>query len=153
MASGVPSTSYQFSFGPWNISTGADPFGPPVRRELEFARKIKAYKELGFDAVQFHDDDAVPDDYSAIDREKKAKEVKKLLDDHGLKAEICAPRHWEDAHGIDGPVTSNKPRGRVISRLMGSGMPTCSKVRNWLGMRRSTMPMQPRCLKMATRKR
>lgn len=46
-------TEYRFSFGPWNISTGADPFGPPVRREVEFGRKLKAYKELGFDAVQF----------------------------------------------------------------------------------------------------
>ncbi len=50
---------YRFSFGPWNISTGADPFGPPVRKEMEFTRKLKAYKELGFDAVQFHDDDIV----------------------------------------------------------------------------------------------
>ena len=55
-------TVYRFSFGPWNISTGADPFGPPVRKEMEFARKLKAYKELGFDAVQFHDDDIVPAD-------------------------------------------------------------------------------------------
>ena len=52
-----------------------------------------------------------------------------------------------------GPVTSSRPRGRVMSRLMASGMPICSKVRNWLGMRRSTMPMLPRCLKTATRKR
>ena len=55
-------TEYKFSFGPWNISTGADPFGPPVRKEMEYARKLKAYKELGFDAVQFHDDDIVPAD-------------------------------------------------------------------------------------------
>ena len=55
-------TKYRFSFGPWNISTGADPFGPPVRKEMEYARKLKAYKELGFDAVQFHDDDIVPAD-------------------------------------------------------------------------------------------
>jgi hypothetical protein len=46
MSSGNATSSYRFSFGPWNISTGSDPFGPPVRRELEFARKIKAYKEL-----------------------------------------------------------------------------------------------------------
>jgi xylose isomerase len=25
-------TRYRFTFGPWNISTGADPFGPPVRK-------------------------------------------------------------------------------------------------------------------------
>ncbi len=32
---------YRFSFGPWNIHTGADPFGPAVRKERTFANKIK----------------------------------------------------------------------------------------------------------------
>ncbi|MBN8900710.1 MAG: hypothetical protein J0H57_06700, partial [Rhodospirillales bacterium] len=50
-------TKYRFTFGPWNISTGADPFGPPARKEMEYAQKLKKYKELGFDGVQFHDDD------------------------------------------------------------------------------------------------
>jgi hypothetical protein len=26
---------YQFSFGPWNIHEGADPFGPAVRTSVE----------------------------------------------------------------------------------------------------------------------
>jgi xylose isomerase len=103
---------FKFSAGPWNLHPGADPFGPPVREERSFAQKLKTFKDLGFDYVQFHDDDAVPDEASAPDREKKAKEVRKLLDDHGLKAEICAPRHWEHAHGIDGPVTSNNAQDR-----------------------------------------
>ena len=34
--------SYQFSFGPWNISQGADPFGPPVRKEVAFGRGAHA---------------------------------------------------------------------------------------------------------------
>jgi hypothetical protein len=28
---------------------------------VEFAKKLAVYKQLGFDAVQFHDDDAVPE--------------------------------------------------------------------------------------------
>ena len=52
---------YRFSFGPWNIHEGADPFGPAVRPSRTFDDKLTVYKELGFDAVQFHDDDAVPD--------------------------------------------------------------------------------------------
>ena len=52
---------YRFSFGPWNIHEGADPFGPTVRDSIAFGKKLKMYKKLGFDAVQFHDDDAVPD--------------------------------------------------------------------------------------------
>jgi xylose isomerase len=38
------STEYQFSFGPWNINEGADPFGPPVRIPYSFGEKIKFYK-------------------------------------------------------------------------------------------------------------
>ena len=52
---------YRFSFGPWNIHEGADPFGPTVRAQRHFGKKLKMYKKLGFDGVQFHDDDAVPD--------------------------------------------------------------------------------------------
>src|SRR5207247_2170716 len=79
---------FKFSAGPWNLHPGADPFGPPVRAERPFAEKLRIFKDLGFEYVQFHDDDAVPDEFSPADRQKKAKEVKKLLDDHGLRAEI-----------------------------------------------------------------
>jgi xylose isomerase len=112
MASGVPSTSYQFSFGPWNLSTGADPFGPPVRRELEFARKIKAYKELGFDAVQFHDDDIVASDLDWLATKKGVAAVKAMLDGEGLFVEIVAPRLWEDSRTIDGGFTANNASDR-----------------------------------------
>ena len=56
---------YRCSFGPWNIHTGADPFGPPVRKEVAFARKLELVKELGYHAIQFHDDDVVPAGSSA----------------------------------------------------------------------------------------
>ncbi len=103
---------FVFSAGPWNLHTGADPFGPPVRPEREFVAKLKLLKDMGFDYVQFHDDDAVPDDFSDSQRQERAKEIKKMLDDMGLKAEICAPRLWEDARGIDGPITSNNAANR-----------------------------------------
>ena len=112
MASSGASPTYRFSFGPWNISTGADPFGPPVRRELEFARKIKAYKELGFDAVQFHDDDIVPADLDWPATLKGVAAVKSMLDGEGLFVEIIAPRLWEDPRTIDGGFTANSPADR-----------------------------------------
>ncbi len=109
---------YRFSFGPWNIHTGADPFGPAVRDGIEFGRKLKCYKELGFDGVQFHDDDAVPDmnDLGADEIVAKAKEVKKALDGEGLTAEFVAPRLWEDERTIDGGYTSNDPACREYAK-------------------------------------
>ena len=109
---------YRFSFGPWNIHEGADPFGPTVRDSITFSKKLKMYKQLGFDGVQFHDDDAVPDmnDLSPEQIVKKAKEVKKMLDDEGLVAEFVAPRVWEDARTIDGAYTSNDPACREYAK-------------------------------------
>jgi xylose isomerase len=105
---------YRFSFGPWNIHEGADPFGPPVRPSLAFAKKLGVYKQLGFDGVQFHDDDAVPslEDVTVADAEKQTAAVKKMLDGEGLVAEFVAPRLWEHPNGIDGAYTANNPRCR-----------------------------------------
>ena len=46
-------TNYRFSFGPWNIHEGADPFGPRVRDSLTFAEKLKFFRPLGYEGVQF----------------------------------------------------------------------------------------------------
>jgi xylose isomerase len=103
--------NFRFTFGPWNIHEGADPFGPDVRKTLSFRNKLTLYKKLGFDGVQFHDDDAVPEmnDLTPQQISDKAKELKKVLDDHGLISEFVAPRLWEDKRTIDGGYTSNDP--------------------------------------------
>ncbi|MBQ6158362.1 MAG: hypothetical protein IJJ20_05055, partial [Thermoguttaceae bacterium] len=95
---------FRFSFGPWNIHEGADPFGPEVRQTIPFRKKLEIYKKIGFDGVQFHDDDAVPNmnNMSPAEIVKEAEEVKKVLDDHGLTAEFVAPRLWMDPRTIDG---------------------------------------------------
>ncbi len=105
---------FRFSFGPWNIHEGGDPFGPFVRESIPFNRKLGLYKKLGFGAVQFHDDDAVPEMnmLSAQQIIKRAKAVRKSLEKHGLLAEFVAPRLWEDPLTIDGGYTSNDPKSR-----------------------------------------
>ena len=107
-------TEYRFSFGPWNIHEGADPFGPTVRPTVEFGKKLTMYKQLGFDGVQFHDDDAVPDMERLAPAEilRKARDVKTMLDGEGLVAEFVAPRLWEHGKGINGGYTANDPACR-----------------------------------------
>lgn len=104
--------TYRFTFGPWNISMGADPFGPPVRKEVAFAAKIKEYKKLGFDGVQFHDDDVVEADLDAAATLKGAAKVRKMLEGEGLFCEFIAPRLWEHPKTIDGGFTSNSASER-----------------------------------------
>jgi xylose isomerase len=105
-------TQYRLSFGPWNIHEGADPFGPPVRPTREFIDKLDIAVRLGFQGIQFHDDDVIPADLPASQMERAVAEVKKLLDDRGLAAEFVAPRLWEDPRTVDGPVTSNREEER-----------------------------------------
>ncbi len=108
---------YRFSFGPWNIHEGADPFGPPVRPPRDFDDKLTVYEELGFEAVQFHDDDAVPDldDLSPPQIREQARAMRQKLSDNGLVAEFVAPRLWEHPMTIDGAFTSNDPQARAYA--------------------------------------
>ena len=105
---------YRFCFGPWNISEGADPYGPTTRPAQTFNWKLAKLKEAGFDAMMFHDDDAVPDidNKSEAQIRKEAKELKKKLDDLGIAAEMVAPRLWFSPKTIDGAYTSNNPGDR-----------------------------------------
>jgi xylose isomerase len=105
---------YRFSFGPWNIHEGADPFGPPVRPSRSFEEKLATYRELGFDAVQFHDDDAVPglDELAPAQIVARARQVRRMLEENGLVAEFVAPRLWEHPMTVDGAFTANDPEAR-----------------------------------------
>ena len=107
-------TDYRFSFGPWNIHEGSDPFGPPVRESFSFDEKVEYYRDLGFEGIQFHDDDVVPDidDKTHAQIVARAKDVKRQIDDHGLVAEVIAPRLWESPSTIDGAFTSNSEKER-----------------------------------------
>jgi len=109
---------FRFSFGPWNIHEGADPFGPTVRKSLAFDRKLALYRKLGFGAVQFHDDDAVPglNKMNPAQIRRHARTVHGKLKKHGLAAEFVAPRLWEDPRTIDGAYTSNDPAARAYAR-------------------------------------
>src|SRR5437899_1410311 len=112
MAAATRKHTYRFTFGPWNISTGSDPFGPAVRKEVAFAAKIKEYRNLGFDGVQFHDDDVIEADLDLQTTLKGAARVKKILEGEGLFCEFIAPRLWEHPKTIDGGFTSNSPAER-----------------------------------------
>ena len=108
---------FKYSVGPWNVHAGADAYGPATRAEIPFEEKIKRFKEIGFDAIQFHDDDAVPNMNNLSEAEiiEEAKKVKALLDKYGLKAEFVAPRLWMDPHTADGGFTSNSAEDREFA--------------------------------------
>jgi xylose isomerase len=117
MSSPIIPQSYLFSFGPWNISEGADPFGPDVRDAFPHEEKFALYKPLGFDGVQFHDDDVVPglDALTPDQILAKAAEVKAMLANQGLVPEFVAPRLWFSPRTVDGAYTANSEADRTYA--------------------------------------
>jgi xylose isomerase len=109
--------TYRFSFGPWNISEGGDPFGGDVRKVFPHEEKFALYRPLGFEGVQFHDDDVVPgmDDLKPDQIQKKATEVKAMLANQGLTPEFVAPRLWFADQTVDGAYTSNSASDRAYA--------------------------------------
>lgn len=108
---------FRFTFGPWNIHEGADVFGPMVRDSISFDKKLEMFKSLGFDGIQFHDDDAVPNlgEKSASQIETESLSLKSRLNKLGLEPEFVAPRLWEDPMTVDGGYTSNDPKCRAYA--------------------------------------
>jgi xylose isomerase len=124
--------TYKFCFGPWNVSEGQDPYGPSTRPSQTFDWKLDQLKKLGFDAMMFHDDDAVPDidGKSSAQLRKETKGLKKKLADAGIAVEMVAPRLWFSPMTIDGAYTSNdaKCRQYAIERSL-----RCIDIANELG--------------------
>jgi xylose isomerase len=112
-------SQFKFSAGPWNVHSGADSYGPATRSEIPFEEKVKRYAEIGFSAVQFHDDDAVPDmnNLSVDGIKAKAREVRKTLDKYGLATEFVAPRLWMDPHTVDGGFMSTSKEDRDFALM------------------------------------
>ena len=57
-------SEFRFSVGPWNVHSGADSYGPATRKEIDFEEKVRRFSEMGFSALQMHDDDAIPKNFA-----------------------------------------------------------------------------------------
>lgn len=109
MSTPIKPVNYRFSFGPWNISEGEDLFGPATRLPFSHEAKFALFRPLGFEGVQFHDDDVVPglEGMTAPQVLQKSAEVGAMLRNQRLTPEFVAPRLWFAPQTIDGGCTSN----------------------------------------------
>lgn len=110
-------SQFKFSVGPWNVHAGADSYGPDTRKAIPFEEKVRVFAEMGFSAVQFHDDDAVPslNDLSEAEIKAEARKVKALLDRYDMAAEFVAPRLWMDPRTTDGGYLSTNEEDRKFA--------------------------------------
>ncbi len=109
----TPRPEHHFTFGLWTVGNqGRDPFGDPVRPPISPVRIVEKLAELGAYGVNLHDNDLVPRDASAAERDKIVREFKAALKASGMKVPMATTNLFGDPVFRDGAFTSNDARVR-----------------------------------------
>jgi xylose isomerase len=92
-----PKPEHKFTFGLWTVGNrGRDPFGDATRPTLSPTKIVKCLSELGAYGVNLHDNDLVPIDASAGDRDRIVREFKQALDDYGMMVAMATTNLFYD---------------------------------------------------------
>jgi len=111
-----PRPEHHFTFGLWTVgNVGRDPFGDPVRAALSPTRIVQQLASLGAYGVNLHDNDLVPRDASATDRDRIVRDFKNALADTGMKVPMATTNLFGDPVFRDGAFTSNDARVRAYA--------------------------------------
>ena len=109
-----PKPEHRFTFGLWTVGNpGRDPFGEPVRPVLSPPDLVRLLAEVGAYGVNFHDDDLVPIDATAAERDRIVRDFKAALSDTGIKVPMATTNLFGDPAFKDGAFTSNDARVRA----------------------------------------
>ena len=112
----VPKAEHKFTFGLWTVgNVGRDPFGEAVRELLSPVEIVHLLAEVGAWGVNFHDNDLVPIDASAAERDKIVAGFKKVLADTGIVVPMATTNLFSDPVFRDGAFTSNDPKVRAYA--------------------------------------
>jgi len=111
-----PVRADKFTFGLWTVGNrGRDPFGEFVRPLLDPDEAVKKLGELGAWGVNFHDNDLVPIDATAADRDRIVARFKKALNEAGMVVPMATTNLFTDPVFKDGAFTSHDPRVRAYA--------------------------------------
>lgn len=111
-----PKPSDKFTFGLWTVGNrGRDPFGDATRPSLSPTTIVERLSKLGAYGVNLHDNDLVPIDATAAERDRIVSEFKKALGDNGMKVPMATTNLFYDPVFKDGAFTSNDPRVRLYA--------------------------------------
>ena len=118
-----PTPADKFSFGLWTVANrGRDPFGEPVRDVLSSVDAVKMLGSIGAWGVNLHDNDLVPIDATASERDKIVKDFKQALADHKVIVPMATVSLFTDPIFKDGAFTANDPKVRryAVQKTMGA---------------------------------
>jgi len=112
----TPRPEHHFTFGLWTVGNiGRDPFGDPVRPAIDPNRIVRKLGELGAYGVNLHDNDLIPRDASAADRDRIVREFKAALAQSGLKVPMATTNLFGDPVFRDGAFPSNDRQVRTYA--------------------------------------
>jgi xylose isomerase len=112
----TPRPEHHFTFGLWTVGNpGRDPFGDPVRAALPPTTIVERLAELGAYGVNLHDNDLVPRDASAAERDRIVREFKAALQKSGMKVPMATTNLFSDPVFRDGAFTSNDAKVRAYA--------------------------------------
>ena len=117
----TPQPEHHFTFGLWTVGNpGRDPFGDAVRSVMSPNRIVEKLGELGAYGVNFHDNDLVPRDATAAERDTIVREFKTALANSGVKVPMATTNLFGDPVFRDGAFTSNDAtvRRHAIQKTM-----------------------------------
>ncbi len=117
----TPTPADKFTFGLWTVgNVGRDPFGEPTRKALSAPYITQKLAELGAYGINLHDNDLVPIDASASERDRLVGDFKQALSDHGLVVPMATTNLFTDPAFKDGAFTSAdaRVRGYALQKTM-----------------------------------
>jgi len=111
-----PKPEHKFTFGLWMVGNrGADPFGAQVREKLSPPEIVELLAEVGAYGVNFHDNDLVPIDATASERDQIVKDFKNACGANGIKVPMATVNLFYEPVFRDGAFTSNDARVRAFA--------------------------------------
>lgn len=111
-----PKPEHKFTFGLWTVGNrGRDPFGDATRPTISPVTMVRRLSELGALGVNLHDNDLIPIDASASERDRIVSEFKMALADTGMKVPMATTNLFYDPVFKDGAFTSNDARVRLYA--------------------------------------
>src|SRR4051812_45170474 len=112
----TPRKEDKFSFGLWTVGNrGRDPFGDVVRVPLPPVDAVRMLAEEGAWGVNLHDNDLVPIDASAAERDRIVREFQAALKQHGIVVPMATVSLFFDPVFRDGAFTANDPDVRTYA--------------------------------------
>jgi len=112
----TPKPEHKFTFGLWTVGNrGRDPFGDATRPTVSPVTIVRELSKLGAYGVNLHDNDLIPIDATAAERDRIVSEFKQALADHGMKVPMATTNLFYDPVFKDGAFTSNDPRVRLYA--------------------------------------